>query len=208
MIRLFSLTSTILLLILWYFQVQSTHILFKVDGNDYFSQYIHQNTPGFIYHLLFGMLLILLFTGFFSNNRNLAAINYLISLAVFHIAFVLTADMIQLKSMSEYFIFKIYHPIPMEVKLDYFKMQLTYFLDQFANDKSVIYYLDHLIATRLDKNLMMLMDAEMLTQYAKAFIEAALKEDNTHPKFTLNGCSGFLSAAYIIWYLYSKMFYA
>jgi hypothetical protein len=181
MLRLFSFISSILLLVFFYFQVTSTKILVIFDGDDFLSKYIIQKVPPIIFTILFITILVLLVKGLYSPSRKLAYVNYFVSLAIFNIAFIITVDLVQLESMSEVFIFKIYHPIPIETKLEYFRMQLTFFADQLSNDRNLIFYLENILNTRLNKNLMLQMNAQELTMYARDFIVAALQNINDHP---------------------------
>lgn len=166
--------SAFVLIVFLYYQV--TKYVFFLHIND---TNILSNKLEFLFdvsnlNILFLLSFIILLVGFFSTKIYLNCLAYTYALLILNMAWLITANMLALKSNTSCYFFTIYHPIPLQVKEHFLQLQLSAYSENLRLDNHSIKLLTDSVQEMKNQNLLYMMDAESITEFANKILYDAI----------------------------------
>jgi hypothetical protein len=150
-----------------YVSFATNRLVFEANDDLYISNFISLFCSKPFIHLLFLLIIIALISSLLFNSRYLRYLSYFLSLIILNMSWYITMDIFLLKNLTSYFLIKIYHPIPLEVKLNYLSSYLSLYYESAKLPLEAHPILEEVLAKTSIKTLLPVMDANCIQKYCQ-----------------------------------------
>lgn len=175
--KLFHKSTVILLLLYFYIQVINSKMYIKVHPN-ILSEKTVTILPEFLIHTFFWMIIIFVIISFYMDRVFIQILYFFVASFVFSTAFVVTANMLQLNAQTDFIMTTIYHPVPLDFKIQYLKNQICSLiaLNNFEQNKDMLTLLAKKIPIYFKEDSIKNLNCEGLNLYAQEIVLDTFKE--------------------------------